>query len=68
MSIDDWWLHIYVMLSRVRTIDQMLVYGMPDKSFFKTGPPVWISKGIQRLEEKSRQGRARVVAALAILG
>ena len=39
MSIDDWWLHIYVMLSRVRTIEQMLLYGMPDKSLFKTGPP-----------------------------
>ena len=35
MGMDDWWLHVYVMLSRVRTAAQILVYGLPDKSLFE---------------------------------
>ena len=31
MSYDDWWLHIYVMLSRVRTASKLLFYGLPPK-------------------------------------
>ena len=34
----------------------------------RQAPPGWMAKGIQRLDERSRQGRARVVAALATLG
>jgi hypothetical protein len=27
MSADDHWMHVYVMLSRVKTLEQILVYG-----------------------------------------
>ena len=43
MSPDDWWMHVYVMLSRVRTASQILVYGLPDKKFFERGPPEWVT-------------------------
>ena len=32
---DDVWLHIYVMLSRVRHIDQLLIFAMPDRDMFR---------------------------------
>ena len=49
MSEEDWWLHVYVMLSRVRTARQILVYGLPPKQLFERGPPSFIEQGLARL-------------------
>ena len=49
MSAEDWWLHVYVMLSRVRTARQILVYGLPPKQLFERGPPSFIEQGLARL-------------------
>ena len=49
MSEEDWWLHVYVMLSRVRTARQILVYGLPSKQLFERGPPPFIEHGLARL-------------------
>ena len=54
MSFDDWWLHVYVMLSRVRTLDQVLVYGLPPRELFERGPPAYIRAGLERLEEMGK--------------
>jgi hypothetical protein len=62
MSNEDWWLHVYVMLSRVRTIDQMFLFGLPEKSFFRSGPPGWIAEGLRHLEAMATRNRGRVVA------
>ena len=51
MSMDDWWMHLYVMLSRVRTSAHMLVYDLPPKEMFERGPPEWVRHGLQRLED-----------------
>ena len=32
-SDDDYWLHLYVMLSRVRTVGRLLLFGMPEQGF-----------------------------------
>jgi hypothetical protein len=37
-SDDDYWLHLYVMLSRVRTVGRLLLFGMPEQGF----PPSFI--------------------------
>jgi hypothetical protein len=39
MSAEDYWLHVYVMLSRVRTTEQMLIHGLPEKEILEMGPP-----------------------------
>ena len=36
---DDWWLDLYVMLSRATRLDDLLLMRAPDLSFFAKGPP-----------------------------
>ena len=60
MSEDDWWLHVYVMISRVRTSAQILAYGLPPKELFERGPPKFLAEGLQKLE-----GMAGFAAELA---
>ena len=55
MSMDDWWMHLYVMISRVRTSAQILVYDLPPKEVFERGPPTWVQQGLCRLEAKAAQ-------------
>ena len=67
MSHEDWWLHVYVMLSRVRTADQILVYGLPPRALFEQGPPRYIRDGLERLEKMAAAHRPRVTAARSAL-
>ena len=39
MGYEDWWLRLYVMLNRVRTVESMLLYGVPPCEIFEAGPP-----------------------------
>ena len=39
MKDDDYWLHMYVMLSRATSIDDILLTRAPDASFLLRGPP-----------------------------
>jgi hypothetical protein len=55
MNEDDWWLHVYVMISRVRTSPQVLVYGLPPLSLFQRGPPSFLAEGMNRLERLATQ-------------
>ena len=68
MSFDDWWLHVYVMLSRVRTAEQILVCDLPPREVFEQGPPAYICEGIERLEALGRIFRDRIVAARRAIG
>ena len=53
MSREDWWLHVYVMLSRVRTAEQLLIFGLPSIELFEQGPPEFVRVGISLLKQKS---------------
>ena len=70
MSFEDYWLRLYVMLSRVRTVDNMLLYGLPPREFFEAGPPVWIVQGVERLEKMAlrRESLSAVEEALEYMG
>jgi hypothetical protein len=46
---------MYVMLSRVRHIDQLLIFGLPPKSMFSRGPPSWVRDGLTCLAELQRR-------------
>jgi hypothetical protein len=63
---EEYWLHVYVMLSRVRTIDQLLLFDLPDEDVFRQGPATWIRTGLAKLYKKasSSKQRARVAEAL----
>ena len=52
MSHDDWWLHLYVMLSRVRVAHRLLVYNLPPWDILQRGPPAYVREGVRRFEEK----------------
>ena len=60
MSYEDWWLHVYVMLSRVRTAKQIAVYGLPPKSLFEQGPPSYLVEGIENLERRCARQEAHL--------
>ena len=38
-EIDDYWLHLYVMLSRATTLEDLLLVRAPPVEFLKSGPP-----------------------------
>ena len=65
MGEDDWWLHVYVMLSRVRTAARILLYGLPSRSLFERGPPAYLSAGIARIGALA-QAREQQVTPLAV--
>ena len=50
MSLDDWWLHLYVMLSRVRVAHRVLAYDLPPMEILERGPPEYIKEGVRRFE------------------
>ena len=51
MKAEEWWLHLYVMLSRVRVEKRIVVYDLPPKQVFEQGPPEFVRQGLQRFEE-----------------
>ena len=57
---DDYWMHLYVMLSRVRSSKNVLAYSLPDINFLGRGPPGWMRDGIAALEYSAYQSRDAV--------
>ena len=53
---DDWWLAIYVMLSRARKLDNLLLLGFTDQveELLKRGPPVRLIEITRQLEERAK--------------
>ena len=51
MSDDEWWLHLYVMLSRVRVAHRVLVYNLPPWEILERGPPAFVRDGVRRFED-----------------
>ena len=51
MSMDDWRMQLYVMLSFVPTRAHMHVYNLPPKEMFERGGPQWLRHGLQRYED-----------------
>jgi hypothetical protein len=68
MNEEDHWLHVYVMLSRVCTLAQILIYGLPARKTFEMGPPAWTRTGLADLNARSTVDRLRAKAAMANLG
>jgi hypothetical protein len=57
---DQWWLHLYVMFSRVTCMRNMLLLRPPPREFLERGPPPSLLAALQRFEE---QGRTTTEAA-----
>ena len=62
MGYDDWWFHVYVMLSRVRTSKNLLVFGLPPKDMFTRGPPEWVCSAYAKFRRLAKSTADRTVA------
>ena len=51
-DLDQWWFHVYVILSRARHIGHLLLYGLPPKSLFERGPPTWLIDCLKEFEPR----------------
>jgi hypothetical protein len=47
---------MHVMLSRVRTMEQILIFGLPEKEVFSRGPPSWVVAGLEPLYRRAEHG------------
>ena len=50
---DDWWLDLYVMLSRATRLGDLLLMRAPDLSFFAKGPPKTLSKQLAKFAART---------------
>eukprot|EP00959_Pyramimonas_sp_CCMP1952_P130303 2724576-Pyramimonas_sp.AAC.1 len=47
MGHDDWWLHLYAVLSRARVAHRVLVYDLPPWDILERGPPAYVREVAQ---------------------
>ena len=58
---DDWWLDLYVMLSRATRLEDLLLMRAPDLTFFAKGPPKTLRTQLEKFA--SRTSECRIEAA-----
>ncbi|CAE7839254.1 PIF7 [Symbiodinium sp. CCMP2592] len=58
---DNWWLHLYVMFSRVTCLEDMLLLRPPTREMLERGPPKAILERLRRLEERAAGCRTGAV-------
>ena len=64
MSVDEWWLNVYVMLSRAITLDGLLLFELPNRDFFCRGPPAYVAEGLPRWEQRAEREMVEAAARL----
>ena len=68
MEPSDWWLHLYVMLSRATSLDDLLLLRAPDSSFLLQGPPPQLAEKLQIFTERVDNCREHAAQLAADLG
>ena len=54
---DDWWLDLYVMLSRATKLEDLLLLRAPDLDFFAKGPPKTLRKQLAKFAKRTESCR-----------
>ena len=57
MSDNDWWLNLYVMLSRVTKMSDMLLLRPPTRQFLERGPPTHLQEALRTFEQKAASAK-----------
>ena len=52
MDADDYWMHLYVMISRVRRSAGLLAFDVPALRVFERGPPAWVVEASRSLRRR----------------
>ena len=64
----DWWLELYVMLSRATRLDDLLLLRAPPSSFLLQGPPPDLQKRLQSFAARTKTCRAHAEKLVRKLG
>ena len=65
---DDWWLDLYVMLSRATRLDDLLLMRAPELSFFVKGPPKTLQKQLAKFARRTNDCRLKAERLAIELG
>ena len=57
---DDWWLHLYVMFSRVTSLSDLLLLRPPPRELLERGPPAAVAERLKELQERATVCRTGV--------
>ena len=68
MDDDTWWLHLYVMLSRATTLDDILLLRAPGPEFLLRGPPKDLQTALKLFAQRVEQCRLDAAALARDLG
>ena len=67
-SDDDWWLDLYVMLSRATHSEDLLLMRAPDVEFLLRGPPKTLKEALRKFAARTKACRKTAQALAAELG
>ena len=56
---EDWWLDMYVMLSRATTLDDLLLLRAPELKFFAKGPPKTLRTQLAKFASRTEACRKK---------
>ena len=68
MDDNNWWLHLYVMLSRATTLDDLLLLRAPKPEFLLHGPPADLRKQLQKFAVRVDRCRSTATKLAEELG
>ena len=68
MEDDDWWLHLYVMISRATRLDDLLLLRAPDVSFLLRGPPSNFKERLALFDKRVKSCRVQAEQLARSLG
>ena len=54
LTDDEWWLNLYVMLSRATRMEDMLLLRPPPRSLLERGPPESVRQALRRFKEAEK--------------
>ena len=65
---DDWWLELYVLLSRATRHEDLLLMRAPRVEFFLAGPPEGLRKQLEQFAARTKRCRREATAFARELG
>ena len=68
MDDDNWWLHLYVMFSRVTQMSDLLLLRPPPRSLLEGGPPASIREQLKQFDQRRQICKARALEIAEQLG
>jgi len=67
-SNDDWWLHLYVMLSRATSLRDVVLLRAPEASFLLRGPPPALRQRLEMFRQRVDRCHKEAVKMASALG